>query len=466
MATAEKPVDDPSKTVLSEFTNAPPTVLAEAIRAIHPHLEEGELIRVRTVAVRNIDNGWSQAGTVLTVATPTEFPPTDQDTELGPARLLEWWYEPTQFPDKAALEKILNRWRDVVELPAETFWPDANHPLPARAPKGNGWHDSPIWSVGLRSGSRGTVARGPFVNIRERMFAHDLGDVTDLWLRIPARYQERDFGPDSWIILPDRRAYFRSLVADGYELEVHTAGFLKGPLYCCGTSETALGVVKHHFVDVRDERATLHFDGPIEALDLYLVAEGMPWLDRYYEDADRASWRTSIYSSHRALWDEDYADLERVRDEGEGQTIEFKAGIAVRRRDNKSSELLEVVSAFANSGGGNVYIGVDDTARVVGIERHLKRDYGQETRGDTEAMVAAYVADLKRFVSEGVTPEIRPRFTPIDFAGLLVLRIAVSGQEGVAHVLAENDVVFVRRGATNRRAKPAEVSALEGRRAR
>ncbi|MHB8632817.1 MAG: AlbA family DNA-binding domain-containing protein, partial [Thermoplasmatota archaeon] len=50
--------------------------------------------------------------------------------------------------------------------------------------------------------------------------------------------------------------------------------------------------------------------------------------------------------------------------EGEGQHVEFKAGLAL----GKPEETLESVVAFANSGGGTILVGVEDDGAVCGLK--------------------------------------------------------------------------------------------------
>jgi len=52
-------------------------------------------------------------------------------------------------------------------------------------------------------------------------------------------------------------------------------------------------------------------------------------------------------------------DLEIILQEGEGQTIEFK--------ESFTSFVVRDIVAFANSIGGKVFIGVDDTGKIKGI---------------------------------------------------------------------------------------------------
>jgi ATP-dependent DNA helicase RecG len=54
--------------------------------------------------------------------------------------------------------------------------------------------------------------------------------------------------------------------------------------------------------------------------------------------------------------------MDRSLDEGESQTLEFKKTLAEMR------EIVETVCAFANTKGGRVFVGVDDSGNVLGVE--------------------------------------------------------------------------------------------------
>ncbi len=55
-------------------------------------------------------------------------------------------------------------------------------------------------------------------------------------------------------------------------------------------------------------------------------------------------------------------DLDKLIDEGEGSTIEFK------RKVSTPEKIARALSAFANSHGGCILFGVDDDGTIVGIE--------------------------------------------------------------------------------------------------
>ena len=60
--------------------------------------------------------------------------------------------------------------------------------------------------------------------------------------------------------------------------------------------------------------------------------------------------------------------FEEILRSPEGRTLEFKASLP------KNSDLAKTVVAFANDAGGEIFIGVDDRHRAVGVpEEELPR---------------------------------------------------------------------------------------------
>jgi ATP-dependent DNA helicase RecG len=204
----------------------------------------------------------------------------------------------------------------------------------------------------------------------------------------------------------------------------------------------------------------VHFSGSVKKLDLWVLAADGQWLDRYYEDESRVSWGPSLYNQPRRTTDEPFASLQLALDQGETESVEFKEWIRAVARDGKTIEILKTAVAFANVHGGDIYIGVDDDAQVCGVKDWLNRDYGSRIQASSSEQQDAYVKDLRRLLNDGTTPSTNATFDWIDAAGLLVLRIRIPGGSEGPYALVENGDLYVRRGATNRKARPAELVAL------
>jgi len=119
---------------------------------------------------------------------------------------------------------------------------------------------------------------------------------------------------------------------------------------------------------------------------------------------------------------------------GEGPAVEFKREF--------TTELVRDTAAFANCGGGNILIGVDDEANIVGI--------GTEMRSLEERVMGLCAHNLK--------PALTPTVESVSSGGENILVISVP--DGMQKPYTANDVCYVRAGSTSRRAQPDELRRL------
>jgi ATP-dependent DNA helicase RecG len=133
--------------------------------------------------------------------------------------------------------------------------------------------------------------------------------------------------------------------------------------------------------------------------------------------------------------------LAQILQRHEGKTLEFK-------RDLSSPEgVLKSLTAFANTAGGTLVIGVEDgSKRVRGVPDILK----------AEEKLANLVADLIR-------PRLIPDIEVVPWRSLNVLIIQIYPSNTRPHYLAQLGLesgVFVRVGSTNRKADPAQIEEI------
>ena len=125
----------------------------------------------------------------------------------------------------------------------------------------------------------------------------------------------------------------------------------------------------------------------------------------------------------------------------EGKTLEFK-------RDLSSPDgVLRTLAAFANTGGGTVLIGVEDTTRHV---RGVADPLTQEER-------------LANLVSDLIAPRLIPEIELLRWRGTHVLAVQVYPSAARPHHLrreGEDNGTYVRIGSTNRRADTALIAEM------
>jgi predicted HTH transcriptional regulator len=134
-------------------------------------------------------------------------------------------------------------------------------------------------------------------------------------------------------------------------------------------------------------------------------------------------------------------NVEALLQSQEGKTLEFKRDLSSPRN------LLKSLVAFANTAGGKVIVGVDDTSRqLVGVEHPL----------DEEERVCSLIADS---ISPRLVPDVE--MITVDGMTLLVVEVFLSGSR--PHWLkaeGSEDGVYVRLGSTNRKADRQLIAEL------
>ena len=139
--------------------------------------------------------------------------------------------------------------------------------------------------------------------------------------------------------------------------------------------------------------------------------------------------------------------LEEALSQGEGTAVEFKRGLSddEGRTGAAEEEFLKTVAAFANSGDGVIFIGIDDTAKVKGLDLDA-------TRRDR----------LERKIGQLVRNRIRPR-PPIQVTfqrvnDREVACVTVARGEALAYLLGA--AIYRRHGSADIQAQPEDLAQL------
>ena len=128
-------------------------------------------------------------------------------------------------------------------------------------------------------------------------------------------------------------------------------------------------------------------------------------------------------------------DIETLITHGEDQHVEFKASLRVRE------EIGETISAFANTHGGVILVGVSDTGEVLGV------DIGKKT-----------LEDVANWVKQNTDPPIYPDVTVPQRDGKEIIGISI--QESDEKPVFFKDRVFQRVGKTNQRISASKIREL------
>src|SRR5260370_5873917 len=181
-------------------------------------------------------------------------------------------------------------------------------------------------------------------------------------------------------------------------------------------------------------------DGVPTQLYIMLV-RGNTWLDYYHRDErwhiyrkDQDKVRVETAPPNREL------EIAGLIAQGEGPQIELK-----RELNEDRKRILNTVSAFANTHGGTIILGVDNGGNLCGLEGDIKKL--QET--------------IVRTIHDNVTPMPDVDVLDTQINGKPVIVVLVG--QTITHACGVNAAdprYYVQRGASNFPARPEEITNL------
>lgn len=317
-----------------------------------------------------------------------------------------------------------------------------------------GWPEA-TFSISIDHENRFQLPREPAVMFGRRPYA-DLAEAINEWVWSESTHKWAGGDPrhkDEVIIaVPDTRA--RIAHAEWRPGAVDVRLDLNVP-----PEQIELqGVLRHEVAAEVDDRRTtapaslVTWDVPSGAkiVDMFLLHEDGTVLGQTslgapgQEYEARVGTKTPLELAH-----------EDVRS-GEGQYVEFKPFI--RPMDEKEGELLRAIVAFSNQKeGGRLYIGVKDDGIPEGFTAHNKA-----FNSAPDVNMSAAKVWLKKLLRERVKPDPIFEAHALEIFGSPVLAVHVQQGSTPPYATHENDV-FIRKGATNRKADPhTELPRLTG----
>lgn len=420
----------------------------------------GWSLRVRTVAFKHKDDwfnyataGWMEEKTLA----------LDKVTVMRECVALTDWCQPISrvlTPHELAAQLI--HWRAALKVSfGLTFQANIQLNRDASDFRNKSW---PGWWSQLYVQGEQThypLPDGPFFDPQERIFGQNVPGLAMQFLGAP-KYANQLSPPNEYILrIPDRRVRISALRAQNNVLQLTVDNPSKEILYWSVVATPFAGDIFHKVVDIEDNAAEVELPFAVQRLETWVILEDGYMLDKYEETPHYSTWGAdaSLFNAPRK------AQLEAVSQAlagGESDTVEFKPYILLKPRDKKAFEILRSVSGFANTGGGNIYIGVNDEGEPTGIESDLNRDYGREHR-DASARQTAYEKDLRKLINEGTAPTLSLEILWHDIAHRPILQIRVPSSTIPVH-LPETGELYRRAGATNKkwRAVDAMLTPREG----
>ncbi|MDR1167400.1 MAG: putative DNA binding domain-containing protein [Heliobacteriaceae bacterium] len=134
---------------------------------------------------------------------------------------------------------------------------------------------------------------------------------------------------------------------------------------------------------------------------------------------------------------QDTAILNEIK-RGEGHTCEFKQDIDFDKT-KENTPLYKTISAFSNTDGGTVYLGVDDEGKIVGIEL---------SKGKEEQIASGIAYNF----------HIYPTIERINYNGLDILKITVNKSDNPP--VKYEGIAYKRVGKVNRKMTESEEKSL------
>ena len=411
----------------------------------------------RTAVLRSArwwrDGRWANLGTLLHATAVGDLEP-ERDVTIGSVRLMSRPVALGEIADAGALARVLNTWPGVDEHEPGML---QQHTYPRRFSSAEGGGAYPGWQISTHVISDflelkdSSAPDGPLFDSVSGFFAPSLQAGLEKWLGPRADHRRNQ------IVIDDRRAAIQRVEREENAITVHAHVLDAVDVYACARLTDFRGRTEDRTVRVENGAAHVSAESAIQEYSIFLMDGTSTWLDQ----------RDSRFTRPQTVLDgtdpqETTAliQLHADRDAGEGEEIEFKEWIPPTGEQGKYRQLLDTVSAFANGGGGRIYIGVDDRGSIQGLDVPLRRHYVKTEGQEVERWRDAYARRLKQNVAEGIAPEIRPVLEWIDAAGRSVLRITVPPGARTPHEVTETREIYVRRGATSRRPTPVEMRSL------
>ncbi|MFT4941586.1 MAG: hypothetical protein ACI88A_004656 [Paraglaciecola sp.] len=184
----------------------------------------------------------------------------------------------------------------------------------------------------------------------------------------------------------------------------------------------------------------------ISEYELFLVSKDNEILDHF-----SSSFSPCITGSMRS--ETEFAkQVQQAVNAGENEHTEFKVYIDLKD-SGKAKEIEKTVCAFSNKSGGYLIIGVADDGTVKGVAR----DVGRHNKGNIDNY---FNAVTKRLTEKLRLPNCY-NAKLVDVLGETLLVLHVNAVDDCNYVLDDN-IAFIRRGATSARATPEECARLYG----
>ncbi len=415
-----------------------------------------ETARIRCVAVQAPDGTWSSLIAHAAVY-PLNLSPIKSRSfiyEQTKVALLEGWIAPKD------LVSYLGKITETSFSIPESELPFSGNPAQFRAlSKLHNQNDHSIYpGIEFRmDGQRPQfyISNEPLLSFgTEIPFYPEIDAAVKSWLSMPNFHGLSSDGRlgGMLLFLPECRARISKVRRVGQSLQIEISGeetkaltlHIKGSWQAKGKLESFDVKVTTDLIEIPSEGA--------EEYQLFLIGNDNYVYDYVQETTFYATGAGRLLEKADLEIDDKKQLLEDLS-MGEGERIEFKSFIDPDDTD-LTKDVIETVISFANTKGGRIYIGVDDSGVIKGIEKEMSiAFYKSKARGSTESG-EWYVGRLKKLIADNLSRTVTIQYLPIEMGGNRVLTIAVSEGSEKPYFWMWRNLIYVRHGSSDVVAHP------------
>jgi hypothetical protein len=287
----------------------------------------------------------------------------------------------------------------------------------------------------------------------------DIADAARDWLPFPVYHGNSDArNGEVVILLPETRAFFQGFSGENETIEVRVSGAL--------SKSDSLLLLKGAWWE---ENKINHFEAPVvESVAKLSIPTYATRVEVMLTDNDGTVYdylRSDNFRFQGISGDESYAKDEGIAkividacESGEGRQIEFKPFIELGgKRNEKLAEIARTVSAFANTKGGRIFLGINNDCELMGINSQLSEwASGESSSGICDKYLGALRSKIKDVIVG--EPEMLFRYTEV--RGMVIAVIEVSEAREKPTYIHQDHYLYVRRGSSNKKAAPEEWKAI------
>lgn len=279
------------------------------------------------------------------------------------------------------------------------------------------------------------------------------------WLGLRAHHGPSDGSNGKVVLLlPETRGFIDDFKWANDTLELKVAGTANDAekLQVIGAFWSTVGM-KQLAATVSGGRAVLQIAPDAQRLELFVVGDSGHFYEHHQEQVGFGPDHCRFLGA-RSQVSETAALVKVGVAKGECIDVEFKAWVDIEgplKANSKLMQVLQTVTAFANTSGGTVYIGVDNHSDVVGINIELAKSTNMSPDEDE---ARRYIGALRTRVNDSLRGPVAITTALADLEGRFVAMLHVAPSQAPISIGTEC-IFYARKGATNVKVPPDEWSA-------